>query len=567
MVPDQPSFPVIGRLRKAYRRIPRKTISTVWHRYYWLAVGILVGSGVLSMGRPFFRRHGFGPPLPHNDSVILEYVGWFIANGHTLYTDIWEIKPPLAFFPPYLFAQFTGTNMYAHHLLGIATTTVALALTAAFTARVVGTLTQSSIAGVAAGMMFFALPDLFYLPWLGYKAKIMVYVFGMAGVDHVLRERYFSSGVLAGLAVGFWQLAIVFPLLTTLYTARSRSADHLKRHVLGGSVAILCIVGSLLLYADIGGFIAEVILGPLVLQSERSAFDPRAYLLFFHNDVGLWATIVGIGGLGLAVLDTERFAAWPLGLGGILVAGIIVFIDFDGLWDMVYPLVFTALGVGIVISYLPRDVGIATVAIVALLLVPTFTASGFIRQEPVDTKPSDGLPPALDAEREHVYWTHQPIRSCRFFGAGTQRSILKWYPDADELAEAPCGDVGLYWNVTKRRVVSDLPRLSGGSRSDRSQATPTPTPEPMMTVSGFDYRVKNDSIVVTVPVVNSADAQRLATVVVEVSAGGGTFTQCKQTTLSPDGRTTLQYQFEVESAESLAINIWINDEQKTSTYC
>jgi hypothetical protein len=106
--------------------------------------------------------------------VILAYVGWFVANGNTLYTDIWEIKPPLAFFPSDPLAHVTGTNMYAHHMLGIATTALGLVVTVALTARIVGTLTDSPVAGLAAGITLLVLPDLFYLPWFGYKAKMMV---------------------------------------------------------------------------------------------------------------------------------------------------------------------------------------------------------------------------------------------------------------------------------------------------------------------------------------------------------------------------------------------------------
>jgi hypothetical protein len=207
-------------------------------------------------------------------------------------------------------------------------------------------------------------------------------------------------------------------------------------------------------YDDIGGFIAQVVLGPRTLGTESGPFNPRTYVLFFPSELGRWITLAGIGGLGVTLRDADRTGAWPLALGGALVTGIIVFIGFDGLWDMVFPLVFTALGVGIAVSRLPRRVGIATVVTLALLLVPTFAPSDLIRQEPVEMEPSDGLPPALDPEREHVYWTHQSVDSCRFFGAGTQRSVLEYYPDAETLAEAPCGDVGLYWSVTRKHLQS-----------------------------------------------------------------------------------------------------------------
>ncbi|WP_423750820.1 DolP-mannose mannosyltransferase [Salinirarus marinus] len=439
------------------RTVSRSRLVRAWQDCYWLVVGVLVAFGVVSMGRPFLGRHGYGPPLPHNDSVILEYVGWFLAQGNTLYTDIWEIKPPLAFAPTYAFAHLTGSNMYLHHLLGIATTTAALAATAAFTARIVGTVTESPEAGAAAGIAFFALPDLFYLPWLGYKAKIMVFAFGLAALDRAVRGDHFESGVLAGLSVGFWQLALVFPAVTTLYAARTKSWANVRRHVLGGALALAAILATLVLYADAGGFLAEVVLGPVVLETEQAPFDPKAYLAFFPGSTGGWLTLAGLSGLAVAFLDSEEPTARPLAVGGLLVLGVL-FVDFDGLWDTVYPLVFTAVGVGVLVSHLSRRAQVAAVVVLVLLVTPAFAPSEFIRQDPVDTKPSDGLPPAIDAERESVYWNHRPIESCRFFGAGTQRSLLQYYPNADVLAEAPCGELDLYWAVTRQRLFgSDAP--------------------------------------------------------------------------------------------------------------
>jgi hypothetical protein len=393
---------------------------------------------------------------------------------------------------------------------------------------------------------------------------MMVFVFGLGALDRAVHDRHFTSGLLAGLAVGFWQLSVLFPLLTTMFALRRRSLTVLKRHVAGGAVAIGVIGASLLLYADAGGFVAEVVLGPLVLQSETGAFDPRTYVLFFHNDLGRWVTLLGAGGLGVVLVDARRSPAWPLAVGGVLVTLIIVFIDFDGLWDMVYPLVFTALGVGILVSYLPRRAGIAFVVVFGLLLVPAFAPSEFVRQDPVETESSNGLPPALDSEREHVYWTAQSVESCRFFGGGTQRSILEYYPEADSLAQAPCGDVGLYWAVTQQKLSSALPF---GSQSEAGNVTPTPQPGPTVADEGFDYRVASESVVVTVPVVNDAGERRPAEVVVEVATESETVTRCTETSLAGGERTTLRFHVEEVSTESLSISIWVTDDRAPSTAC
>lgn len=443
----------------ALHRIAGRLTSTIpsvsdiddWSNYDWLLTAILITGGIAAMGRPFLRRHGVGPPLPHNDSVILEYVGWFLAQGNTLYTDIWEIKPPVAFLPSYLFAHLTGGNMYAHHLLGIATTSAALIATAALTTRIVRVTTGSSAAGLAAGMTFFALPNLFYLPWFGYKAKIMVIAAGIAGVDRVFHDRYIASGFFSGLAVGFWQLGVLFPVLTFAYTVSRGSWVAVRRYLGGACGALLLGIATLVLYADLGGFIAEVILGPLVLRTETGAFQPRFYFWLFPSGLGPALTLLALAGGGVVLLGAQRRQAQFLALGGIGVIGLLV-IDFDGVWDMALPLVFTAVGVGLVVGYLPRRVALMTPVLIAFIAAPAFAPHEPVRQDPVTLTSSDGLPPALDSEREHVYWTKQPVESCRFFGAGTQRSLLRYYPDADTLADAPCGDPGRYWAVLKNRI-------------------------------------------------------------------------------------------------------------------
>jgi len=538
----------------------RERLPAVWDRYYPVVAGLLVAAGVLAMGRPFLGRHGFGPPLPHSDTIILEYVGWYAARGNTLYTDIWEIKPPLAFLPSYLTAHLTGTDMYAHHLIGVATTTAAFALAAAFAARVVGTATGSPEGGLATAVALFVLPDLFYFPWMGYKAKFVAFALGLAALDRAVRDRHFASGVLAGCAVGVWQLAVLFPVLTTTYAVLARSFDAVRRHVAGGFVATGLLVATLLLYADVGGFLAEVVLGPLVLETEGDPFDLRTFLLFFPGDNGLPVTLAGGVGLGLALLDPDRSRARPLALGGLLVAGVVL-VDFDGLSDTIYPVVFAALGVGILVSYLPRRAGLAAVLVLAALLGAAFAPSGLMQQDPVEMEPPDGGPLALGPEREYVYWNHEPVESCRFFAGGTQRSVLRYYPEGTSLEEVPCGDLDLYWRVTRQRFLGGGAPTPGEQRATPTAAPSTPTPRPTpppgvrTTGEGVGYEVANGSVVVTVPLTNGAREPHTVGVALDATIGGERFDRCAAVTLSPGERTIRRFRFDTGADDPGSVSI------------
>jgi len=447
---------LVAALRPFRERLPVDRLGAAWRDWYHLVAGGLVLAGVLAMGRPFVARHGTGPPLPHTDSVILEYVGWFVARDHRLYADIWEIKPPIAFLPSYLFAHLTGTNMYAHHLLGIATTALAMAATAAFGARIVGETTDAPLGGLAVGVAFFALPDLIYRPWLGYKAKMLVFALGMGGVERAVRGRPRQSGLLAGLAVGVWQLGVIFPVVTVTYALSARSRDVVRDHVVGlaGAVAVVC--AAVLAYADLSGFLAQVVFAPLVLTSESGGV-PGNLPLYFPGDAFYWFAAAGVGGLALSLARPDVDAARPVALGGLLMAAVVLFVDFDGLWDLAGPLAFLAVGVGLVVGALPPRARLAAVVALGLTLAPAFAPSGVTRHGPVDPVESDGLPPSVGSEREHVYWNAEEVASCRFFGSRTQRSALRYYPDANTLREAPCPDAERYWAVLRYQAVGGPP--------------------------------------------------------------------------------------------------------------
>lgn len=429
------------------RALPTDRVRRLWHRYYWLLAGALAAAGVAAMGRPFRSRHGLAPPLPHRDTVILEYVGWFVARGHTLYVDVWEIKPPLAFLPSYLLARLTGGDVYAVHLGGMVLTALGLVVTIAVASRLVGRVADSPTAGLLTGVAFLSVPGLFYAPWVGYKAKALVFAAGTLALEFAYRDRPGVSGLSAGLAVGGWQLAVVFPLLTTAYVARTRSRAALRRHLAGGGVAAALILLAVLALGSVRGFLAEVVLAPLVLRTDAGGFG-WGYLGFFPDGLGVALTLLGVAGLVLAVRRPTDRPAWPLALCGLLVVGVLA-LDFDGLWDVLSPLLVVAVGVGLLAGHLSRRAQVDLVVVLSTAVVAGFAPTDARRPDPVELTDSDGLPPAVTSERETVYWNARPVRSCRFFGAGTQRSLLDYYPDADRLAEEPCGRLDPYWRALR----------------------------------------------------------------------------------------------------------------------
>jgi hypothetical protein len=275
--------------------------------------------------------------------------------------------------------------------------------------------------------------------------------------------------------------------------------------------------------------------------------------------------VFGLGGLAVTLLDRQRASARPLALGGVLVVGVLL-ADFDGLTDVFYPLVFTAVGVGIVVSYLPRRVGVSAVILLGILVMPAFAPTGLFNPDPVELEPTDGTPPALGSERESVYWTNQSIQSCHFFASGTQRSVLEYYPADVTLADLPCGNLDFYWAMTRHRLLdhprptaTEIPstKPSGPSQpsastpaqtstpapTQTSTPTPTPTPQYIVVDDVLDYRVDDNATVVTVPVANRAKAEHTVGVVATVTLDREPHQRCKQITLAGSEQRTLRFRF------------------------
>ncbi|MFB6361253.1 MAG: DolP-mannose mannosyltransferase, partial [Halobacteriales archaeon] len=183
-----------------------------WPRWALAVLAVAVPSQALAV----WRVIGELPPgtrPPTRDSIIFEYIGWYLTRGGRLYVDIWEIKPPLPYEITGLVAWLAGGQPLVTHGLNVFLTAGAAIGVALAAGLLVDDVTGAPAAAFAAGMVLYVVPAFHWRAAFGFKVKYFVALCALLAIYLARRDRPGLAGVLAGAAVGFWQLAIVVPAL------------------------------------------------------------------------------------------------------------------------------------------------------------------------------------------------------------------------------------------------------------------------------------------------------------------------------------------------------------------
>jgi hypothetical protein len=468
-----------------------------------------VVSGALAAVFLVYTAYRIYDPLPAGtwpgmrDSVIFEYVGWYLWEGHRLYLDVWEIKPPLAFELTAAFAAMTGADVVGYHSLNVLANCVAIVLSAGLTARLVDELTDDAPASIVAGVAPFALPFYAFRALIGFKAKYFVVLAGIACLYLAYRDRPALAGAAGVAAVGFWQLAICFPIVALGYcyqVDRRRGAIRF----LGGVTAVAAIVlAPIAFWGAIPAMVAETLLAPTIVSEEHDLLG-RLALAIRGLDAAVVVVAFGLFALAIRSAGTDRRRLWPLAsVAGWLTLSILLF-DYDATPDLVPLLSVCAVGTGIGIATLRSgldagavrtdiDVGAlqrsswtdaadgavppdffpagarlvgATILLLAVISVGTVGGYGVDDGLLTDVRPYDTqteVEPTVEGartynatERQYVYWHREDLSSCRALGGYTQTRLVneagmaedeRWY-------DVPCGQFEPLWEAALGTVAT-----------------------------------------------------------------------------------------------------------------
>ncbi|MFB6301961.1 MAG: DolP-mannose mannosyltransferase [Haloferacaceae archaeon] len=436
---------------------------------------------------------------PHlRDSIKFEYLGWYVQQGHRLYRDVWAVKPPLAFEITAVLAALAGESVVRYHVLNLLANGVAVVLGAAAAAGIVHELTDDFPGAVVGGVAVFTLPYYTYRALIGFKSKYFVVAAGLGCLYLAYRERPVAAGVAGALAVGFWQLAVVFPACALGLCWRTDGRDGAVRVLAAGAATGGVVLLPVVLWGALPAMVAETLLTPLIV-AERHAYAVRVRSVVRTIGTALPVALVGLAGIGTGLVSGRR-REWPLAVAvGWFTLQLLV-LDFDNTPDVFPWLAVVAVGVGLAVAAargsIPVDARVAGLGSPgrARTLAAAVLALAALSAAPIgwhgvattdltapDTYDTDtrldpdfaGAKTYNATEKQYVYWNRVPLPTCRALGAYTQTVLVNraglaegrpWY-------EAPCGRFGPMW----RAVRVEYGVVSGrGSGDGHTASEPAP---------------------------------------------------------------------------------------------
>lgn len=460
MVLDGDTLPSVLRDREAVRERLARSRDRLTSR----PLVVLAVFATLLQGYAAYRIYaplgpGEWPVL--RDSVIFEYIGWHLSEGGRLYLDVWEVKPPLAFEVTGLLALLAGENVALYHTLNLLATSGAVVGSAVVAGAVVWELTEDALGAVVGGATVFVLPAFFWRALLGFKSKYFVVVCGLLVVWLVLRDRPLLAGVSGAAVLGFWQLAVVFPVvgLATLLVDgdRAGAGRFVGGGLLGGGLILLPVVA----WGALPAMVAEAVLTPLLI-ADHTPLSDRVRFISRLLGVTIPVVLVGLAAYAGSLAPGRVEREWPLVAATGWFTAVMLFLDFDTLPDLFPWFGMIAVGVGLAVG---RGRGssrrVLAVAVLGMVVLSVVTMGGFgsgrtsfASAETYDT--ATELEPDFlhnKTERQYLFWNRVEPPTCRLFVGPSQFRVIKLAnlsPEGEPYWEAECGRLGPVWDAVVR---------------------------------------------------------------------------------------------------------------------
>ncbi len=427
---DRAETPIIdlGELSDAIQRFHERI-----GRRWWFPV--VSGVGIVMQGIALGSiLDDLGPDVRPNllDSIIFEYIGWFLANGGRLYVDIWEVKPPLVYEVTGAIALVTGDAVVPYHWLLVTVTMVTAIAGTLLIGQVVFRVTDDPTAAVVAGLSPYTFPMFVWRGAVGFKPKYFVVLLGLLTVVAALRDRPWLSGVFGAASVGFWQLAVVFPAVAAglLYQRGSRS--DLNKLALGGGLTSILVLLPVVIWGALPEMIVETVLAPLI-AGDSTAPVSRVWLAFRIVGLPTAVAVVGIYGVVRALVE-DPGEYWWLAVVTIWLLLQVLFLDFDAAPDLFPLFAVLSIGVGLAIRSESRSTlpVIALIGVMIVLSAVTVWQGGSptgyswlpsIHPTTVNAQASPTVP-YTGNETRILFWRPLPAETCRAFYGGLESRYL-----------------------------------------------------------------------------------------------------------------------------------------------
>ena len=308
---------------------------------------------------PYSLVHRFAP-----DPATFMLGGELLSRGYSPYLYMFDVKPPAVYLTTALTSLATGGPIQ-HYFVASLLTSLFAALTVLTAAGIVYHRTRSNAAAVAVGLSIFAYTRFLTLPVWGIYAKYYALAFGFLGIYAVLTDRPTLGVALSTLAAGYWQFALVFPVIAGVEVYR-RGASLGKPFVAGAGV-VAVVVAPIVLLGGGRAMVEQVVLHSLSMSDQSGGIVARIYKF---RDIVPFAWPLYYGGLLATIYCLVRYRReWWVGAGlawSLLQLGAL---DFDSYPDGFLLVVWISVGLGLFVGRLSRDQQLAL-----LFAILSFTA-------------------------------------------------------------------------------------------------------------------------------------------------------------------------------------------------
>jgi len=339
---------------------------------------------LISIFRTLYLRQ---PVSLTNDTAFFEHAGWYITQGAVPYVDFWDVKPPLIHETAAVLSFITGGNMsYLHYLSVLLMSGLAvgiLLLVVSLSYKV----TENRKAAIVAGIAVLAHPAFHHLPTLGLWAKYFSVFFGLLAIWCIKTDRYFLAGVTGAASAGYWQFGLIFPLIVFGLTIQNGERADARNTIIGMAVITALTIAPII---HRGGFVAmmsQVVFLPFTISEDYTLLHRLGKGVLYLGYAGI-VLILGIIGAAYSFYIDKKETWWiAAGLGWFGVQ--LLALNFASEADLFPALIFTALGVGVLVAHLTperqKQVG-AVIGAIALLSVTMLGSIGLI-VSPIDPGP------------------------------------------------------------------------------------------------------------------------------------------------------------------------------------
>ncbi|RDI69896.1 hypothetical protein DWB78_17260 [Halopelagius longus] len=373
------------------------------------------------------------------DAGIFQHIGWFLTRGARLYVDAWEVKPPLSYETTGLLALLSGGDVYLLHLLNVLLMMVTACGIVGLVAVLVWHSTRDRFAASLAGFSMFLLPGFLVRPAYGFKSKYALVFAGLLAIYAYTRGYPALSGAAAAASVGYWQAAIIFPCIVVGMALKDGDRRNLLRTIAGGvAFTAAMLLPVVFLWDSTSEMLVQTVLVPISVSESTPLLNRLAGGVIHFK----WASplvLLGAAGLVRVAVDVLTDRNDPIGrddwwiLAGAGWFGfIILFVDFEigGYTDLIPPLAFLAIGVGVVAARLDdvrrrRYLGgaVAAVLVVNVVLLGSFglvfspvETPGPVPMDDLQTNDRAEEVQAIDSvpEIRYIYWNRIEPSTCHY---------------------------------------------------------------------------------------------------------------------------------------------------------